>query len=348
MEATVAEELLMLAEQARSTMQGAEGATAIARVEQRYAEMPAAMDWFLDQVRPGDAVRLVSALVPFWMATKRIDDGDGWFERLIPRLGSGDRSRTRALYDHGYLVFWAGRHELAEERFDEARSLAHASGDFDLEALALAGSARVALDTDVDQAVRLLRTALEATEGMPESAGRSSAMHVLGVALQMSGDLEGAREVMSERIRVGQERGDDSVVWVESANLSMVERQLGDLARAEALSRDALRIVSGRGDQLAIPWVLNGLAAVTAVKGDHGRAAALLGMAEVMLKEAGGKWPPDEREQYEGTLATLSEAMGEEALARAIGVGADMKGADRLAFAFDEPGSEPVGRVEPV
>lgn len=164
----------------------------------------------------------------------------------------------------------------------------------------------------------------------------------------MSGDLERAREDMSERIRVGQERGDDSVVWVESANLSMVERQLGDLARAEALSRDALRIVSGRGDQLAIPWVLNGLAAVTAVKGDHGRAAALLGMAEVMLKEAGGKWPPDEREQYEGTLATLSEAMGKEALARAIGVGADTKGTDRLAFAFDEPGSEPVSRVEPV
>ena len=225
--------------------------------------MLAALDWYLAAGRPDDAFRLATALVPFWMATKRIDDGDAWFARTL--AGCADPP-ARALYDHGYLVFWAGRYELAEERFTAALAAAEASGDRDVQALALTGSARVALNDDPARAVELLRRALAVTEGRDDLSGRSHALHVLGVALQMSGDLEGAREVMTERIRIARETGNEFVVWVESANLSMVERQLGNLDEAASLSRTSLSIVHRQGDELAVPWVLNGLAAVLAAK----------------------------------------------------------------------------------
>jgi hypothetical protein len=48
---------------------------------------------------------------------------------------------------------------------------------------------------------------------------------------------------------------------------------------------------------------------VTAAKGRHERAALLLAIAESLLDRAGGEWPADEREQYEGTLAAVSAAM---------------------------------------
>jgi tetratricopeptide (TPR) repeat protein len=332
MDAATAEALLRVAEEARPRMRGFDGAAVIDDLERDYAAMVSALDWYLDTDQFDSAFRLASGLVPFWMATKRIDEGDRWFEKALSR--AGDPRPARALYDHGYLVFWAGRYELAEDRFREARTLAAAGRDANLVALALAGSARVALNDDVDAAVRLLREAIEVTEGTTGSDGRSSAMHVLGVALQMSGDLDGARGVMSQRIEIGRETGDEFLIWVESANLSMVERQLGNLAEAEALSRDALRIVSDRGDQLAIPWVLNGLAAVTAAKGDHEQAATLLGMAEAMIERAGGEWPPDEREQYEGTLAVLSAALTPAALAQARDEGASMTVEQGVAYAL--------------
>ena len=100
----------------------------------------------------------------------------------------------------------------------------------------------------------------------------------------MAGDLEGARDVMTSRLELARENGDEFIVWVESSNLSMVERQLGNLDRAEALSREALRIVQARGDAMAIPWIINGLAAVTAAKGELERAATLNGMAAAMLE----------------------------------------------------------------
>jgi hypothetical protein len=75
------------------------------------------------------------------------------------------------------------------------------------------------------------------TSDLEVSDGRSSAEHVLGVALQMSGDLEGAREVMAERLEHARSGGNAYVVAMESANLSMVERQLGISTGRGAVAR---------------------------------------------------------------------------------------------------------------
>ena len=192
------------------------------------------------------------------------------------------------------------------------------------------GSARVALNRDPAAAIPLLREALARTEAMPDSTGRSSAQHVLGVALQMTGDLEGASVVMGDRLRQARRQGNEFVVFVESSNLSMVERQLGHLDEAEALSREALEITGRRRDQMSTAWVLNGLAAVIAAKGELARAATLLGAAESLLEQAGGEWPPDERAQHDATLAALKERMDPSAFDQARAAGAAMTLDDAL------------------
>ena len=306
MDAATADALVEIAEQAQARVRRQEpGATGA--VEERYPEMLDALDWYLGSGQPEAAYRLASALVPFWISTERLDEGDAWYERGLGATSSSDASRAIALHDHGYLVFWAGRYDLAKRRFTDSRALAEKLGDASLQARALAGLARVALNTDADEAVRLLRQAVGATEGLADSdPGRSSALHVLGVALQMSGDLEAAGKVMSARLSMGRSTGDEFVVWVESANLSMVERRLGHLERAEELALQALAIDARSGAGMSIAWTINSVAAVTAAKGDHERAATLNGMAAAMLERAGGEWPPDERRQYEETLATVA------------------------------------------
>ena len=302
------ESLLRFAEELRPRLRASGDSPARAELESRYGQLRELLDWLLEQNRADDAYRLASILVPFWIGTNRISEGHAWFILALQGAGASVASRARALHDHGYLVFWAGMYDVASERFAESRALAESIGDRDVEALALAGAARVALNDDVTEAVRLLRHALAVTADSPQSAGRSSALHVLGVALQMSGDLDGAGDVMRERLETGRAAGDQFIVFVESANLSMVERQRGNLEHAEALSQDALSIVVEMRDQMAIPWVLNGLAAVTAAKSERERAATLLGAAEGLLERAGGEWPPDERAQYEETLTVLGAA----------------------------------------
>ena len=336
MDSETAAALLDVAVEARAGMRRGDDASAIDQLERQYPDLREAMAWFLDQGRVAEADRFATALVPFWMATKRIDDGDAWFRRAMTDEASANPRRARAIYDHGYLVFWAGRYDIAEGRFVAARRLAESAGDWNVVALSLAGSARVALNEEPARAVVLLRKAMEVTAELPDSEGRSSADHVLGVALQMSGDFEGAREVMTERLEHARATGNEFVVFVESSNLSMVERRLGNLAGAEALSRDALRIVVAKRDEMAIPWVINGLAAVTAAQGRLERAATLVGIAESLLAKAGGEWPPDEREQYEGTLAALAAGGSSPDLERARAAGAALSLDEGVAFALAE------------
>ena len=294
-----------------------------------------ALDWHLAVGQPEAAFRLASALVPFWISTTRTDDGDAWFERALGQGAGDDATRARALYDHGYLVLWPGRFELARQQFTRSLAMAETIGDRSLQALALAGSARVALYTDVGEAVRLLRRALAVTEGLDDSdPGRSSSLHVLGAALQMSGDLAAAREVMSARLSAGRATGDEFVVWSESANLSMVERRLGNLERAEELALEALRISAAWGAEMSIAWTINSLAAVTAAAGDHERAATLLGTATGMLRRTGGEWPPDELEQHDETLAAVAAALRPEVLDRALARGAGLSVTDGVAYAL--------------
>ena len=309
MDAAQAESLILTAEDARAAMRRGENAAGVETFEASYVEMREALDWLLEVGRPDDAFRLSAAMTQFWMASKRVDEGKTWLDGALETGEGSDAGRARGMHDLGYLAFFSGDYDVAEGRFAESRQLAERAGDRSGIALALAGTARVRLNDDPTAAVVLLRKAMAITQDLPDSPGRSSAEHVLGVALQLSGDLEGARDVMAERLRNARETGNDFVVWVEASNLSIVERKLNRLDSAETLSREALRIVVRKNDQMAIPWVVNGLAAVTAAKGRSARAAQLLAIAESLLARAGGEWPADEREQYAGTLAAVSTAL---------------------------------------
>lgn len=337
MDARTAESLLAIAEGARAGLRGSGEASALDTFATHYPAMLEAMDWHIRCGRADDAYGFASTLVPLWMATKRLGEGIRWFaDALRDHPAATGARHGRALYDHGYLLFWSGAYGLASDRFAAARELADQVEDQDLVALALAGAARVALIDDLDGAIRLLREAQRVTAALPDSPGRSSALHVLGVALQLSGDLTGAREVMRERLERGKSLGNDSIVFIESTNLSMVERKLGNLDAAETLSRDALRIVASQRNELAIPWVVNGLAAVTAAKGDHERAATLLGIAEGLMDRAGGEWPPDEREQYDSTLAALSGDAANASLNERRAAGRVMTLENGVAYALSE------------
>jgi non-specific serine/threonine protein kinase len=326
MDSETAADLLELAEEAYRRRRR-QDPDADRMVESRYPEIRAALDRY---GACADGFRLAGALVPFWIATKRIDDGDAWFDRALR-----DTAPARALYDHGYLIFWAGRYDRAEDLFRRSLAGAERDGDASLQALALAGLGRVALNSDPAGAVRLLRRAESVTHGLDDAdPGRSSALHVLGVALQMTGDLVAAREVMSARLATGRARGDELVVWSESANLSMVERLLGNLDRAEELSREALALCARRADAMATAWMLNGLAAVTAARGRFERAAVLHGHAADQLRRAGGEWPADERAQHQETLTAVEANLPADIVERLRARGAAMTAEAGLAYAL--------------
>ncbi|MCI0330674.1 MAG: tetratricopeptide repeat protein [candidate division Zixibacteria bacterium] len=334
MDAQTAESLLNFAEEAGPSLRGPESKALFEQFDQKYGDLQSALQWYIDEERATESFRLASALVAFWMATKRMEEGCVWFDRALALPGGEDVQRGRASFDAGYLTFWRGDYERSWLLQNRALELGRRTNNPTVTALALVGLARIALFTDVEEARKLCREAIAVTEGTADRAGRSSAMHVLGAAAQMAGDFLEARDIMSQRIALGREMGNLAIVSIECNNLSMVERQLGNLDRAEALAREALEIDYQRGNAQSIPWMVNGLAAVARDRGEFKHAATLIGIADAAMEAAGGAWPPDELVHYQRTVATITEAMGSAQFERARAAGRSMTLPKAVNFAL--------------
>ena len=156
MDGRTAEELLALAE--RLPDRSRERAEVLEAIDARYPEMLAALDWLVAAGHADEAFVLADDLVGFWMGAGRIEDGDAWFRDALATEAGSAAARAKALYAHGYLVFWAGQYDVARQRFETARSLAAEVGDRNIEALAIAGLGRVYLQNDVTAAHRCSAT----------------------------------------------------------------------------------------------------------------------------------------------------------------------------------------------
>jgi hypothetical protein len=334
MDARTAASLLELAERLAPTMTGPDAKVSIEQAEERNQDLLAAIAWFVDHNRTDEALRLANALYRFWITKQRFEEGATWFDRVLAAPGGDAHLRARAFQNAGFMPFWMGEDLRAAELFGRALDGARALRDAPLTSQALGGLSRVALRTDPAAGRRLAREALAVSEAASDEAGRSNALHLLGVGAQIEGDLLEARDWMTQRLALVRETGNAILIASEACNLSMVERQLGDLDTAEALACEALEIEERSGDQFTRPFALSGLAAIATLRGQHPRAATLIGAAESIMEAHAMAWPPDERPHYERTLADLQDAMDEADFARAREAGRAMPTKDAVALAL--------------
>ena len=338
MDARTAESLVGIAEEASASLRTPGSKTALELLEDRYDDFVAVLQWFIDQQRTNEALRLANALYRLWITKQRFEDGALWFDRVLGAADGDTRLRGRAFINAAFMPFWLGQDERAAALFGSGLEIGRQLDDAAMTSQALAGLARVALRTDVAEGRRLAHEALVASEGADDDAAHSNALHLLGVGAQIAGDLVDARNWMTRRLALVRAAGNEFLVASEASNLSMVERQLGDLDAADTLAREALAICVRTGDEFTRPFAISGLAAIATERGELERASTLVGAAEAIMDAQHMAWPPDERPHYERMLDVLPESLGAAEFERARASGRTMTSGEAAAFAL---GSEP-------
>lgn len=334
MDPATAASLLELAEQISPRLTGPTARESLERLDEASGDMFAALVCFLDVERTDEALRLANALYRLWIMKRRFEDGDRFFRHVLTSGAGDERLRARAFINAGFMPFWMGDDDRARALFGQGLEIGRRIGDAPLISQALGGMARVALRTDVPEARRLAHEALQVSDAAGDEAGRSNALHLLGVGAQVAGDLVEARQWMRQRLALVRSLGNEFLVASEASNLSMVERQLGDLGAAEELAREALVVGRRIGDEFTKPFAICGLGAIATERGDAELAATLLGAAEAMMETQKMEWPPDERPHYEHMLGALPKAMGAAEFERARARGRSMPSADAVALAL--------------
>jgi len=340
MDERAATSLLTSAEEASAGIRGPDAKAALERLETDYDQLLAALQWFVDQGRTDHALRLTNALYRFWITKQRFEEGALWFDRALDAPGGDQRLRGQASVNAGQMPFWLGQDDRASELFGRGLAIARELDDAPLISQAIGGQVRVELRMDVAQARRLAREALEVSDAAGDVAGRSNALHLLGVGAQIAGDLPAAREWMSQRLALVRDQGNQFLVSSEASNLSMVERQLGNLDAAESLARESLSTSATIGDRFTVPFAFSGLASIASERGAYERAATLVGAAEALMEAQHMAWPPDERPHYERLLATLPVAMGAAKFELARSAGKAMPTTEAIELALERSPTE--------
>jgi tetratricopeptide (TPR) repeat protein len=304
------------------------------RIEARYDDLIAALEWFVNAERPDEALRMANGLYRYWISSRRFEDGARWFDRVLESGTGDDRLRGIAYTNAGMMPFWLGDDERAKSLFDQSLEMARRLDDKPLASRALGGLSRVALRTDVAEGRRLAHEALKVSESVNDEAGRSNALHLLGVGAQIARDLPEAREWMTQRLELVRRNKEEFLVASEASNLSMVERQLGNLDAAESLNRESLEVGGRIGDEFTKPFAIAGLAATAVERGQNERASILLGAAEALMEAHRMAWPPDERPHYEHMLEALPAAMSPEDFERARAIGKSLPSDEAVAYAL--------------
>jgi tetratricopeptide (TPR) repeat protein len=139
-----------------------------------------------------------------------------------------------------------------------------------------------------------------------DSLGERGGVHLLAAASRMGGDLDRARALYLESMRMADEAGSARGVAGEHHNLGYVELHSGNLAEAKEHFRASFEWAAANRDLYLLPYCIADAAVVAHADGDDERAARLLGAADAVFESTGAVPDPDDRVEIDRARSELS------------------------------------------
>lgn len=210
-------------------------------LERDLTNIRAALAWALDA---GDAVlalRLATALAPFWELQGGVSEGRSYLERALALPDAGAlRERATALVAAAGLAEAQGDYAQAIGLHQQAEPLLNQLGDRALLARA-ANNVGIVMEWQGDYTAALLhyQRALDAYRTLDAPANMANVLNNLGGAASALGDVEQALEAHAEALTLRRLVGDEQGVVASLINLAVVRSSRDDTA-AETLLQEAL------------------------------------------------------------------------------------------------------------
>jgi predicted ATPase len=309
-----AEWLTQLAEQAEAANLGGDDPVRwLDRLEAEHANIRAALDWAVG-ADVELALRLVTALRPFWEVRGHFAEGRRWAEQALARDDVPvPQLRIKAVAFAAGAALRVGDVTRADALYSEVLQLAREVRDPEGEARALSDLGTVAgVRGDLPQARRLLEESVDRYRELDEPRR-------LAIALSNLGDVEGQERrfeeaigVTTEALEILRELGDRGRQAISLYNLGFFCLQAGDLEPARTWLERAIALTFELGYKEVLAYALASFARICLLDGDAARAAHLAGIADRLLADAGVLLQPTERRLFEEAKTTARTQLGDD------------------------------------
>ena len=187
---------------------------------------------------------------------------------------------------------------------------------------------------DYTRAMDLCEQSLPLFRELGDRWGIANSLRVLGIVVGYQGDYGRALELCGESLDLFREMGDR---WGIANSLRILARVVcyqGDYDRASELYKESLIVLRDLRDRGSISECLEGLVRVGVAQGQLEQAARLSGASEALREVTGAPLMPSDRVDYDRSLDTAREKLGQEAFKAAWGEGRTMSMDEAIEYAL--------------
>jgi predicted ATPase len=286
---------------------------ALATVENDYDNIRGALHWALGGAPgqswrdPSDAAlgtKLSAAMGAFWQLT-HVREGSAWMTRAL-ECAIDQPAELRAALSFLAGVLYDGEGRVSDARASLTASLAlfRETGDKGGEARALNSLGVVARGSgELEEARSLFEDGLKLRRELGMPI--TTALNNLGVVATDRGDLEEARDHYARALELDELADDRVGVATDRSNLAAVALRARDVAEAEAMLRQSLPGFAEAGDTVGIAEDLERWAEAALLRGELERAAVLFAAASALRQAEGIPQPAIDRRRQDGLIADL-------------------------------------------
>ncbi|MBO0682409.1 MAG: LuxR family transcriptional regulator [Candidatus Dormibacteraeota bacterium] len=225
----------------------------------------------------------------YWM-TRASTEGARWLDALLARGTAEPEDEARASFIRAYLAVLKG--DVATARPTLERSLRFAR-EADLTTLlcqALAvGSVLENVTGDRASSARVFHQAQELADELDDPEARLAVLQARSFNGLFEGDLDGVRSAASEGVRLSRNAGDPYTLLTWLVNLGSALLLANDLQEPKPVLVEGLQVAQEIDDRMAQSHLIDALACHAASSGQPRLAVRLLGAAEAIKSETGGR-----------------------------------------------------------